>query len=159
MRVRSLLLPLVACHALACSGADDPTRATSGLECVPSPGQDAVPWTLDLTQSATFAITLVSRDCQAAETRVTLTSPASVAGVVVDNACSATPGTVWAFDDDGAPFPAGTEIDMEFTSDQFANPPAIRVNGTYPQWTINFEDGFDQDFNDVVLQVTAVPAS
>lgn len=159
MRARFLLLPLVACLALACSGADDPTRATSGLECVPAPGQEAVPCTLTLTEAATFTITLVSRDCQAAETRVALTAPASVTGVVVDNACSATPGTVWAFDDDGAPFPADTEIDMEFTSDQFDDPPGIRVTGTYPQWNINFEDGFDEDFNDVVLRVTAVPAA
>jgi hypothetical protein len=48
---------------------------------------------------------------------------------------------------------------MVFTSDQFASPPGIRVTGAYPEWTINFEDGFDSDFNDLILTVTALPAS
>ena len=158
MRARFLLLPLVACLALACSGADAPSRATSSLTCQAG-GGNYVPCTLVLTEASTFTITLVSRDCIAAETQVALTSPASVEGVVVDDACSATPGTDWDFDDDGAAFAANTEIGMEFTSDQFADPPAIRVNGAFPQWTINFEDGYDEDFNDIVLMVTAVPAS
>ena len=42
-------------------------------------------------------------------------------------------------------------------SDQFANPPGLRVTGAYPSWTVSFEDGYDTDFNDIVLTVTATP--
>jgi hypothetical protein len=29
--------------------------------------------------------------------------------------------------------------------------------GTFPNWTLDFEDGGDTGFNDMVLQVTATP--
>ncbi len=157
MRAPTLLLALVATVAAGCSGADDPTRTTSNLSC--QEGGAWVPCTLTLTEAATFTITLVSRDCLATATEVQLTAPESVAGVVVDNACNATPGQVWAYDDDGAAFAPDTEIDMLFTSDQFADPPGVRVTGAFPEWTVNFEDGDDIDFNDVVLRVTAFQAA
>ncbi len=158
MRARLLLLPLVAVIAVACSGADDPERVSSTLDCRAPGSGVAVPCTLILEETGGFVITLVSRECIATETQVSLTAPASVAGVVIPDACTALPGSEYEY---GAttPFTAGTEIDMEITSDQFASPPGIRVTGDYPQWTINFEDGFDQDFNDIILRVTAVPAT
>jgi len=64
-------------------------------------------------------------------------------------------GKVWDY---STPInPAGTEINIEIDSDQFASPPSLRVTGTYPAWTVDFEDGYDTDFNDVVLAVEAVP--
>jgi hypothetical protein len=30
------------------------------------------------------------------------------------------------------------------------------LTGAYPDWDINFEDGGDNDFNDVVLKVHAI---
>ena len=55
--------------------------------------------------------------------------------------------------------PAGTQIAIEVDSDQFANPPGLHVEGSYPSWTVSFEDGYDTDFNDLVLTVTAIPES
>ena len=34
---------------------------------------------------------------------------------------------------------------------------AVRATGTYPVWTLTFEDGGDSDFNDIILRVTATP--
>ena len=142
-----------------CSGADDPERVTSSLDCRPPGSGTAVPCSLILEEAGGFRLTVVSVDCIARETVVTITAPASVAGDVLTNACESSPGEVFNFDDNGQPFAAGTQIDMVFTSDQFASPPGIRVTGDYPEWTINFEDGFDADFNDLILTVTALPAS
>lgn len=143
----------------ACSGADDPERVTSTLDCRPPGSGTAVPCSLTLQEPGGFRLTVVSVDCIARETVVTITSPESVAGDVLTNACEASPGETFDFDDNGQPFAAGTVIDLVFTSDQFASPPGIRVTGDYPEWRINFEDGFDIDFNDLILTVTALPAS
>jgi hypothetical protein len=31
------------------------------------------------------------------------------------------------------------------------------VNGAYPVWTLTYEDGYDSDFNDMQLTLTALP--
>jgi len=38
-----------------------------------------------------------------------------------------------------------------------ANPPRLRVDGAYPVWTLTYEDGADNDFNDMNLTLTALP--
>ena len=55
------------------------------------------------------------------------------------------------------PYPAGTEIAAEVIAPLLANPPQLRVSGSYPEWTLTYEDGVDQDFDDMVLTVTALP--
>jgi hypothetical protein len=55
------------------------------------------------------------------------------------------------------PYPAGTEISAEVIAPLLANPPQLHVAGSYPQWTLTYEDGVDQDFDDMVLTVTALP--
>jgi hypothetical protein len=42
---------------------------------------------------------------------------------------------------------------MEVESASTRGPPGLLVSGEYPKWTINFEDGSDTDFNDLVLEV------
>jgi hypothetical protein len=37
------------------------------------------------------------------------------------------------------------------------NAPQLRVSGNYPEWVLTFEDGADQDFNDLVMTLTALP--
>ncbi len=55
------------------------------------------------------------------------------------------------------PYPAGTEIAAEVIAPLLANPPQLRVSGSYPEWTLTYEDGTDEDFDDMVLTVTALP--
>lgn len=158
--MRTFTVVAVTVALAACAGAPDPERVTSTLDCRPLGSGTAVPCTLTLQEPARFRLTVVSVDCIARETVVTITSPAAVAGDVLTNACSASAGETFDFEDNGAPFPAGTVIDMVFTSDQFASPPGIRVTGSFASgWQVNFEDGFDTDFNDLILAVTALPAS
>lgn len=156
MRVRPLLLPIIALSfgftLAACSGADDPPRVTTQLECETGGGQTSL-CTLTLTAPAGYKITLTSRSCDAINNEIRLTSP--VTATLTTDACREPVGKLWDY---SQPInPAGTEIAIEVDSDQFANPPGLRVTGTYPTWNVAFEDGYDTDFNDLVLTVDAVP--
>ena len=155
MRVRPLLLPILALSfgftLAACSGADDPPRRTSQLEC-DGGGELCV---LTLPEPAGFKITLTSRSCDALNNEIRLVSP--VTATLTTDACREEVGTVWDY---STPVnPAGTEINIEVDSDQFANPPGLRAEGAYPVWTVHFEDGFDTDFDDIVLTIEAIPAT
>jgi hypothetical protein len=152
MRAPILLLSLAALVA-GCGGADDPTRTTSSLTCA-----GGVSCTLILEEAGGFTIELQSNDCVAVETAVRLTAPASVATTLMSDACRETSGRVWDFSPPTQSFAAGTEINMEVTADQFASPPSLTVSGDQA-WTVRFEDGFDTDADDIVLIVTAVPAT
>lgn len=156
MRASPLLLPVLALSfgftLVACSGAGDLPRVTSHLECDTGQGQTSL-CTLTLTAPAGFRITLTTGRCDAINTEIRLVSP--VTEPLTTDACREAVGTVWDY---STPInPAGTEINIEIDSDQFASPPSLRVSGAYPTWTVNFEDGYDTDFDDVVLTVEAVP--
>jgi hypothetical protein len=45
---------------------------------------------------------------------------------------------------------------MEVQSAPLELPTALRVTGDYPVWTLNFEDGGDTDYDDLVLRVRAI---
>ncbi|MFL5519400.1 MAG: hypothetical protein ACJ8B6_00570, partial [Gemmatimonadales bacterium] len=70
-------------------------------------------------------------------------------------------GEVWTYGET-TPFAAGTAINLIIVSDQFNNPPGLRVTevpGSAPKaWRLDFEDGADQDFNDIVLLLEQQPA-
>ena len=158
MRVQPLLLPILALSfgftLAACSGAGDPPRVTSQLQCDTGGGQTST-CTLTLTAPAGYKITLASRSCDAINNQIRLTSP--ITATITPDACREPLGTVWDY---STPInPAGTQIAIEVDSDQFANPPGLHVEGSYPSWTVSFEDGYDTDFNDLVLTVTAIPES
>lgn len=149
MRARRLLFPLIAVTLVACSGADDPDRTTTQLTCT-----GGATCTLELPEAAAFTVTLVSSECIAVETVVELTSPEEE--VLLDNACAMADGMTW----DYGPYPAGTQIALEITADQFASPPSLLVSGSYEAgWEIRFEDGFDTDNDDLILSIVAVPAA
>ena len=154
MRVRPLLLLLLALSfgftLAACSGADDPPRVTTPLECE-GQTEDCV---LELPAPASFKITLVSRSCDAINNEIRLTSPETV--TLTEDACRTAVGTEWDYP---TIYPAGTDISLEVLSDQFANPPGLSVTGAYPNWTVSFEDGYDTDFNDIVMNVEAFPSA
>lgn len=124
-------------------------------------GGDFVPCTLEITEDATVTITLTSRDCTAEGNQLSIIAP--IQAVVFEDGCNETVGTVYEINGGNA-FTAGTQLEVQVVSgsddpDRIA--PAIRVTGTYPEWTLEFDDGEDPtgpgepDFNDLVLTVTA----
>jgi hypothetical protein len=56
------------------------------------------------------------------------------------------------------PFEAGTEINAAVIAPLLKNHPSLRVSGEYPVWHLTFEDGGDDDFNDLEITLTALPA-
>jgi len=115
---------------------------------------------LKLLADAKVTVTLTSRECTAHGNTFQITAP--VAETLLTDGCY-NPAEGTAFDlNGGAIFPAGTELDAQVisgsTKQQIA--PALHVSGTYPTWTLKFDDGEDAtppepDFNDLVLTVSA----
>ena len=159
MHVRLVWLPLAAVIALGCSSAEDIPRVDSTVECRNSTGQ-VIACDVTLEQAGGFTITLVSRSCDATNNEIRIDQPASVAGVVTSDGCNEAIGTEWAYGTT-TPFSAGTAINLVIVADQYNNPPGLRVSeipGTSPTaWRLDFEDGADQDFNDIVLELVQVP--
>jgi hypothetical protein len=149
----TLLLALSACGGDGGDGGNGPgagVPVTSGLTCE-QPGGTFQECQLVLSGASGFRVVLVSTSCVASGNSIRLTQP--VTGVLTSNACYEPSGREFRFD---GPFAAGTAIDLQIQSVQLANPAALRVSGAYPSWTLNFEDGADSDFNDVVMQVEAL---
>jgi hypothetical protein len=149
MSLRHLLLPFVAVAALGCSAADEPDRVVSDPECRNNAGQ-VIDCDLQLPAAGSFTLTLVGTSCDATNNVVRITSP--VNQVLLTDACNATIGQTWVFDDQ----PAGATVSLQIESDEVGQfPPGLRVTGAFPQWTASFEDGFDEDFNDIVMRIDA----
>lgn len=145
-------LTLAACG----SGADSPTGPTPGppvtssLTCAQPDGTFSQ-CDLTLAQAGGFTVTLVSTSCNAHGNTLTITKPSNE--TLTTDGCYQT-GKTWTY---AGPYPAGTLISFQITSAQLPNPAALRASGTFPNWTLDFEDGGDTDFNDMVLQVSATP--
>jgi hypothetical protein len=121
------------------------------LECG-APGAPAEACELPLEEQASFRIELVSTSCTADGNKVILVAP--VLEELTDNACDEDAGESWNFP---GPYAAGTALNFKIESFELASPPSLRATGTYPVWTLTFEDGGDSDFNDIILRVTATP--
>jgi PKD repeat protein len=133
----------------------------AGLECA------GVDCTLNVTSRSTITITLSAVACEFVGNSFAITAP--IQETVFTDGCSETAGTVYNINA-GAAFEAGTEIAAQFTqgagqpSDPAKGPPATRVTGVFPDWTIEFDDGGaptapgEPDFNDIVLTVHATLA-
>jgi hypothetical protein len=127
----------------------------SSLTCVngSAPG-GYVACTLRLQQEAGFKVVLTSNDCEAHGNLFRVTAP--IAHTLTTDGC---------YDQEGkqlvsaAAYPAGTEISAEVVAPLLNDPPRLLVSGTYPEWTLTYEDGVDDDFNDLVLTLTALPTS
>jgi PKD repeat protein len=142
----------------------------ANLQC--QTGGSLVDCTLDITSKAKITITLTSSDCEFTGNRFAITQP--IQQTVFTNGCNkALIGTVYTINgpnSDGS-FDAGTSLQAQFTqgvgapTDPTRGPPAIKLTGTFPTWTISIDDGGnptgpgEPDFNDIVLsvQATAVP--
>ena len=127
--------------------------AVTSLTCAnaSAPG-GFVACTLRLEQEAGFQVVLNGRSCEAHGNLFRITAP--VTGILTSDGCYETIGKQLLF---AAAFPAGTEISAEVVAPLLDNPPELRVSGSYPEWVLRYEDGVDQDFDDMTLTLTALP--
>ena len=125
---------------------------------------------LDVTARSTVKLKLLAVSCDLRRQRITVPQ----GDQVFLNVCSRTAGDSTRIfggpDDEAWVFEPGDQVRLRFnqgTADEgepALAPPAGRVTGTFPNWTINFEDGDnagaegEPDFTDVVLGVEAVAA-
>jgi PKD repeat protein len=118
---------------------------------------------LTLTNASTVRVTITSLDCTAEGNTLVITEPDDPDTIVFDDGCSLTAGDFFDLNG-GAQYAAGTELRAQMISgsdDPERIAPQLRVTGTYPTWTLEFDDGEDPtgpgepDFNDIVMTVTA----
>ena len=142
------------------SDSGDPPPVVTPIMCVP-PGDGGLISAIDggslaacglaLQQSTGFIVRLVSSDCSA-HNDIILKVPV-IANLTNDDACILPPGTEWRYN---GPYPVGTAISLAVTSSIIDKQPTLVATGEYPVWHLNFEDGGDQDFNDLVIDVIAI---
>lgn len=137
-------------------------------DCTPV-STDTIDCTLDMTSAASRVdVTLTGLDCQLVGNRVFVPPPQPAAQDIFLNVCyfHTAGDQVTLSDDTGADltFAAGSQLHIRLrrgTGTPTPNAPAATLDGSYPNWTINIDDGGDtaqpRDFNDVVLQVVATP--
>lgn len=157
---QSLGFPAMAAIALALAAAacDNGPKNPVVTGLCDEPGSTAecpeVPTTVD---QAFFTITLESTSCTAKGTTIRVTDP--VSEKLTGDGCYETSGKKWTVGSASSGFAAGTALNFSITSDETGSPPSFQLEGAYPDWQIKFEDGGDNDFNDVVLavHVTEIP--
>jgi PKD repeat protein len=127
--------------------------AVTSLKCVDgsAPG-GFVACTLRLEQEAGFRVVLNSSSCEAHGNLFRITAP--VEQTLTTDGCYDQVGKQLT---SAGAFPAGTEISAEVVAPLLKNPPELRVSGSYPEWVLTYEDGVDQDFDDLVITLTALP--
>ena len=118
---------------------------------------------LTLTQAARVTATIVSNSCSATGNEVAITAP--VSATLFADGCTVAPNST-VVTNGGSPFAAGTTLQFAVRSGISSSatlqfPPSVRVTGTYPQWTLTFDDGYggagEPDFNDLVILIIATP--
>jgi PKD domain-containing protein len=132
---------------------DPKAPVVTTLSCVDgsAPG-GFVTCTLKLEQEAGFKVVLNSSSCEAHGNVFRVTAP--ITGTLTNDGCYEQDRKELVF---AGPFSAGTEINAEVVAPLLANRPQLRVSGEYPVWQLTFEDGYDADFNDLVMTLTALP--
>ncbi len=131
---------------------------------------DHVECVLDITARSTIKLKLLGISCELLGERVVI--PAPIGDQVFLNVCSRTVGDstkiFGGVADTAVVFEAGSQVRIRFVQgtpargDPTPGPPAANFVGSFPNWTINFEDGGnpggagEPDFSDVVLGVEAV---
>jgi PKD repeat protein len=133
--------------------ATPPVVAELTCEDASAPG-GFVACSLRLETEAGFNVVLVTSSCQAHGNIFRITAP--IVDTLTTDGCYEPDGTQITVP---GPFPAQTEITAEIIAPRLGNPPRLLVNGTYPEWTMTYEDGDDADFNDLVIRLTAMPTS
>jgi hypothetical protein len=162
MRRCAGILPVGALLVAACSdlqqGVVEPLLPQLSSSAADSTGPAGPPpffimSTIALRQGDGFRVDFVSAECAAQGNTFSITSP--VTATLTTDGCRLGSGS-WTYD---GPYPDGTTVTFSFWSGYTGSPGAIRVTGSHPTWLVECEDGFDNDFNDVVFRVTAVTAA
>jgi PKD repeat protein len=123
---------------------------------------------MSVTNRAKVTITLTGISCELRGNQLYVVSP--VAQTIFSNGCAQHLNTVYTVNgpnSDGS-FNANTLLQVQFTQgagvvgDPPKQAPAIRLTGSYPDWTLEIDDGGNagqpRDFNDLVLLVHATAA-
>ena len=150
--------------------------STQAITVAPVSSQDCttsgtvVDCSLVMTQTVTVKAVMVSSSCELIGNRLTSREP--VLQNIFFNLCARQPGEEHVITDaSGAPlvFTAGTELALRFfqgtagAGDPPTGDPGIRIDGTFPTWTLNIDDGGaagtpgEPDFNDAVVTIQATP--
>jgi PKD repeat protein len=131
------------------------------LQCEDAPGTGQfVSCDLVLDADATVTVHLDSRSCQAHGNTFQITAPTPET-LFTDGCYQANVGP-WSVNG-GAVLPKGTHLRAQVISGALnqSMAPALHVTGSYPSWTLIFDDGVggpgEPDFNDLVINVTAHP--
>jgi PKD repeat protein len=131
------------------------------LKCEDAPGTGQfVSCDLVLDKDSRVTVNLVDRSCQAHGNTFQMTAP--VPETLFTDGCY-TPNTGPFQLNNGAVFVAGTHLKAQVISGALNQSlaPALHVSGSFPQWTLTFDDGVagvnEPDFNDLVITVTADP--
>jgi hypothetical protein len=127
---------------------------------------------LDIAERSTIKLKLIGISCDLAGQRVVIPPPSG--DQVFLGVCSRAVGDSTRIfggpGDTAFIYEAGSQATIRFVQgnagagDPTPNAPAAQLTGTFPNWTINFEDGDnpggagEPDFTDVVLQVDAIAA-
>jgi PKD repeat protein len=126
--------------------------------------------TIDVTAKAIVTVTLASRDCQLIGNAFAIIQP--IQQTLFTDGCTETAGTVYTLNGPNADksFNPATSIQAQFTQGH-AGPsappvgtPQLRLTGSFPDWTIDIDDGGnptglgEPDYNDIVLTVHAQAA-
>lgn len=154
MRTPRVLFVVAALLVLACGGdnAVGPKpgdTTTTELTCAASGGSTSC--TIPIAGKSSFSITVESIGCEARGNVLRVVSPS--ARELSGDACYLSAGSRYDFP---GPFPAAAALNMSVTAKYFSFPPSLQVTTVQEgsKWRIVFEDGYDSDFNDVVLLVT-----
>lgn len=121
---------------------------------------DGVACTLDITVDSKVTVTLTDRDCTAQGNTFRMTAP--IEETLFTNGCSVPKGTSYDLNGGGV-FVAGTHLSAEVISGSIkqVTAPALHVTGSFPTWTLAFDDGEggtgEPDFNDLIITITATP--
>jgi len=131
------------------------------LQCEDAPGTGQfVSCDLVLDADATVTVNLDSRSCEAHGNTFQITAPTPET-LFTDGCYQANTGP-WSVNG-GAVLPKGTHLKAQVISGALnqSMAPALHVTGSYPSWTLIFDDGVagpgEPDFNDLVINVTAHP--
>jgi PKD repeat protein len=159
-------------------GATDSETQTIAV-APPAPGAEGCTTTdtrvdcaLNITERSTVRLKLVGLSCDLKRQRVT--APPPIGDQVFLEVCTLTEGLERGIfggpEDEAIIYEPGSQVMIRINqgitdaAHPVLDPPAARFEGTYPNWTIFFEDGAnpggegEPDFADIVLGVTATPA-
>lgn len=105
-----------------------------------------------LEEGGGFQVELVGTSCGWGRNSLRVLSP--VSETLLTNACFDPGAGHWTFT---GPFEPGTVVDIGLFVGARGTYGGRRIRGSYPVWSIDFEDAWDGDYNDVQIRVRALP--